>query len=1243
MKEQRTSLFVKNQLPKFITDEYPNFVLFLEAYYEFLENEQYIENVSQKNNLTEKLKNLRYLSDIDKSLSDFEDQFFNTFAPSLPRDSKVSKEFLIKHILELYNSKGSINSFKLLFRMLFGENVQIRYPKDNILRASDGRWVVESFLRVSPNIKSVHYGDGETVEFILAQEADDDVISVTVIDENNVTYDISFYIKLELKKLIFNTPPPVGSKIYITYEFFNVNNLINRKITGQQSGAYAIIEKIRNTLSYDSYYYQLFFNKKTLKGNFISGEKLYCDFFDDGRLIEIDLETLSSVAHLNIINRGASYNIGDPVIIVGDSVKQAIAIVDDVESGIIEDLGIINGGAGFQISSNIYSQNVSSEFFRAEVTTIDDTGTKTPNSITLNIDKIIDYNTVIISSSDYGFPNSTINLSSTIESALSYDTLTDLGGMTSVMVQNSTLESSLGFFGESPELQGIPIVNKGAIGKINIISGGSGYEVGDIIIFTRTFGDYSGNGASANVSLVDSTTGSIKRVTVIDGGEGYSREDFPDVSVNSVNGVGAVLQVTALMGEGATFNAMLPVDVNGRKKLAGEIKSFKILDQGVGYDTIPYVDLTGYGNGQALANVEINTSYEEIPGRWITSDSIISTEDRKLQGRDYYVDFTYILKSQVEFSKYKDILLKLIHPAGLRVYSEYDIVSDIDVRKDYNIESSVSLNTHLDLFAGTTGIWYDPQDIATMYQDAAGTLPVYLPGTGLVDPPMGLMLDKSQGLELGPELAIDITPEFRVYRTATESVNLAVCTLPSISIGTSYKVSVTVTDNVGRMSGEFRVGGGGGFFVANVGVNAGTNATIDGILIIKSTAPNASLTFNGNAPGTDMVVSEISVREIKGYHAYQAIPTARPKLSGRYNLMTATETLSTQSVTTAATDYTLRFEGTGTVTLSGTATGVLSAGTHTVTCTAGTLTCKVAGSVVRADMRVKRDGSSLPAYQRVDSATTYDTVGFPLYLKRDKLDDDLIVQAPAITGAWAHGTIDGPVIGTVDIPAGEYHPFGTKPILGLPDCTQWIAIDGALSESEQVVFERLVYSKARQFINVDQFGGVSTLENALQGRGEIKTIDTTTWDLSNNRNIRNTFNSCNNLVEIAGNKLVSSKTTTTGGCFISNNNLQSIDMSGWDTSALVSAYYMFGACSSLSSIVVGNAFDNTPCTDFGFAFFNTNLNQASIDAILVSINTAGTSNGTFNQSGGSAPSATGQAAITAMRSRGWTVTVTGGF
>ena len=233
------------------------------------------------------------------------------------------------------------------------------------------------------------------------------------------------------------------------------------------------------------------------------------------------------------------------------------------------------------------------------------------------------------------------------------------------------------------------------------------------------------------------------------------------------------------------------------------------------------------------------------------------------------------------------------------------------------------------------GIWYDHQDLTTMYQDAQGTLPVYRPGTGLVDPPVGLMMDKSGG----------------------------------------------------------------------------------------------------------------------GYHASQTTTTARPTLSGRYNLLTATETLSTQSVTTVATTYTLSFSGAGTVTLSGTATGPLSAGTHTITCTAGTLTCTVAGSVTKADFR-KTTAQNLPAYQSVTNATTYDTVGFPLFLKRDKVDDVLTCIAPAITGYQGMGSTGGAVLGPVIIPAGEYTPLSESATTGIPEITRYVAIDGALTSSEQAVVER---------------------------------------------------------------------------------------------------------------------------------------------------------------------------------------------
>lgn len=77
----------------------------------------------------------------------------------------------------------------------------------------------------------------------------------------------------------------------------------------------------------------------------------------------------------------------------------------------------------------------------------------------------------------------------------------------------------------------------------------------------------------------------------------------------------------------------------------------------------------------------------------------------------------------------------------------------------------------------------------------------------------------------------------------------------------------------------------------------------------------------------------------------------------RTNLLLNSETLSTQGVTVAATAYTISFQGTGTVTLSGTSTAGPLVGTSaqgkvslTFTPTAGTLTVTVSGSVKYANL-----------------------------------------------------------------------------------------------------------------------------------------------------------------------------------------------------------------------------------------------------------------------------------------------------
>lgn len=146
--------------------------------------------------------------------------------------------------------------------------------------------------------------------------------------------------------------------------------------------------------------------------------------------------------------------------------------------------------------------------------------------------------------------------------------------------------------------------------------------------------------------------------------------------------------------------------------------------------------------------------------------------------------------------------------------------------------------------------------------------------------------------------------------------------------------------------------------------------------------------------GSAVVVGRMLDKSGNGNHAISFNDTtARPELRARVNLLVATATLSTQSVTTQATSYTLSFAGTGSITLSGTATGSYSAGTHTITCTAGTLTLTVSGAVTTADLRPANSGALLPAYQAVVDANTYDTSGFPLYLRFDGIDDSMYTPA----------------------------------------------------------------------------------------------------------------------------------------------------------------------------------------------------------------------------------------------------------
>ncbi len=130
--KDKISTLIQSQLPEFIGVNNDTFVSFLKAYYEFLEQSGYPQEL---------LSNARSYRDIDRTTSEFIEYFKKEYCNDIPRDAVVDDTLLVKKIRQLYASKGSQTSYDLLFRILFNKSIDFLYPGTKILYTSDGRWV----------------------------------------------------------------------------------------------------------------------------------------------------------------------------------------------------------------------------------------------------------------------------------------------------------------------------------------------------------------------------------------------------------------------------------------------------------------------------------------------------------------------------------------------------------------------------------------------------------------------------------------------------------------------------------------------------------------------------------------------------------------------------------------------------------------------------------------------------------------------------------------------------------------------------------------------------------------------------------------------------------------------------------------------------------------------------------------------------------------------------------------------
>ena len=190
--------------------------------------------------------------------------------------------------------------------------------------------------------------------------------------------------------------------------------------------------------------------------------------------------------------------------------------------------------------------------------------------------------------------------------------------------------------------------------KIIINAGGSGYKINDKLdIDDANKLSIDGRSASLLVQDVDSA-GSITKIQIENSGSGY-------IGMPSISG-------------GSGTGANISFDINGSG--IGGVKSLEIINSGYGYTIPPVLDFSNIGDGTATANTLIGGFDTTTTSKFINSDGFLNS-NKYIQDSSFYQLFSYEITSGKNINEWRDIVKRLVHPAGLALFGNMQLISNI--------------------------------------------------------------------------------------------------------------------------------------------------------------------------------------------------------------------------------------------------------------------------------------------------------------------------------------------------------------------------------------------------------------------------------------------------------------------------------------------------------------------------------------------------------------------------------------
>lgn len=622
---------VKHQFPDFYREEGDNFVQFIAAYYEWMDEQGPIA----------KSRNLIETSDIDGVSEEYIDFFFSKYMNGIPKDVLSDKALLEKHILDVYRSKGSIEGLKLLFRLLYNIEIEVFIPQDDVLMLSDGKWSRKQYIEVEE--RSLNYTYDNKLIRGTTSGATAYVMSVAKINQQVNSSHILYLTDI--------VPGPSGDLFvpgeYVMYEGLDIRQatLIRGSVVG------AIVSGS---------------DENHAPGDILTTESTSGSGLQFEVKTILDPEQAKGYINFKLLKGGYGYAVDSPVTVTRKFASEG-------------------SGAGFKVGS---ISNTS--LFTYNTNLIDPEA----NTIIAPANTQFNANSAVTGGASTGLStdaNSTITVTNSntfqygrgvIYRALEGNTaITGLANNTLYYVQHSNntviaLSTTVG----GSRITLTPATRSGVEANGHYFQANTQFSAN---LNVGTIDSVLGN-CLADATMLIGTIKSLRAIT--SGDRKYNGSVQPTVFEKRVWGYNIVDEDGQLWGNNAIVSGSL---ASGN----GVIYDVSLLSSGYTFNTEgEQIEFTNQSNTDFTAVLDMivgGIATEE--GEWLDNSGFLNS-DKYVTDSDYYQEFSYEIQVEKSLDKYIDVIKKLTHPVGNKMFGKPLIIDTNKFDQNIIAETTTTYN-----------------------------------------------------------------------------------------------------------------------------------------------------------------------------------------------------------------------------------------------------------------------------------------------------------------------------------------------------------------------------------------------------------------------------------------------------------------------------------------------------------------------------------------------------------------------